>query len=119
MKSNRVFEAFVVFHTYQEINEIQCFLFDENIVRDIQESKAVVATYVLDINREMKGRWIIDNKENITEIYGELYHKKWNNNILGVAKVITLLELITVLERRGKHIEHGKIEIGFDNRIQY
>ena len=29
-----------------------------------------------------------------------------------------LLEVITALERRGKHIEHGKIEIGFDNRMQ-
>ena len=31
---------------------------------------------------------------------------------------MTLLEVIKVLERRGKHVEHGKIEIGFDNRTQ-
>ena len=33
------------------------------------------------------------------EIRGELYYKKWNNNKLGVAEVITLLELITMLKR--------------------
>ena len=29
------------------------------------------------------------------------------------------MELITILERRGKYIEHSKIKIAFDNRMQY
>ena len=46
----------------------------------------------------------------------ELYHEKEYTNISGVAKLIVLLELITVLERRERHIANGKIRIGFDNR---
>ena len=53
------------------------------------------------------------------KISEELYYKKWNDNTLGVAEVMVLLEVITTLERRGQHIEYGKIEIGFDNRMQH
>ena len=83
----------------------------------MQESKAVVATDTSDKNREMRGRQIISNKHKIAQISRELYDKKWKDNTSGVDKVIILLELITVLEIRGKYIEHRKIEIGFDNII--
>ena len=33
--------------------------------------------------------------------------------------MVVLLELIIVLERRGRHINHSKITIGFDNRKHY
>ena len=35
------------------------------------------------------------------------------------AETITLLELIEVLGRKGKHITSRKIQIGFDNRTSY
>ena len=67
----------------------------------------------------MGGRWIISHKQKTVEISIELCHKKWKDNTSGLTGVITLLEVIKTLERRGKHIEQGKIEIGFDNRIQH
>ena len=35
------------------------------------------------------------------------------------AETITLLELLEVLWRKGKHINRGKIQIGFDNKKAY
>ena len=40
------------------------------------------------------------------------------NTIVG-AEAITLLELMEVLKKRGKHIEHGKVMIGFNNKIAH
>ena len=48
-----------------------------------------------------------------------LYHKNWNLNTIVGAEAITLLELMEVLKRRARHIENGKITIGFDNRIAH
>ena len=60
--------------------------------------------------------WMILNKEKTVEISNKLHHKEWSNNKSGVAEVIVLLELVTALERRGRHIQNSKIEAGFDNR---
>ena len=96
---------------------MQYFPFNENTTRCKQESKAVAAADASVKNGEMGGRWIISNKQKTMEISGELHHKKWNDNASGVVEAIALLEIITVLEGRGKHAQCGKIEIGFDNRI--
>jgi len=45
-----------------------------------------------------------------------MYHKRWRENTAGAAEVLVMLELITVLERRGRHINQGSITIGFDNK---
>ena len=119
IKENGVLEVYGVFYVHQEESEIQYFQFNENITRCMKESKAVAATDASVKNGEMGGRWIISNKQKTVEISGELCHKKWNDNASGVAEVMTLLEVTTTLERRGKHIEYGKIEIGFDNRVQH
>ena len=36
-----------------------------------------------------------------------------------MAEVIMLLELITILEKKGRHIQSGGIKIGFDNKKGY
>ena len=64
----------------------------------------------------MGGVWIITDTEKKFEVCNELHHKKWEDNTSGVAEVIVLLELITVLERRGRRITNGKIRIGFNNK---
>jgi hypothetical protein len=46
----------------------------------------------------------------------QLYHKHWIDNTTGIAEVIILLELITVIERKGRGIEEGKIVISIDNK---
>ena len=38
------------------------------------------------------------------------------NNTPEAAEAIVLLELVEVLERRGRHVEEGKITIGIENR---
>ena len=70
-------------------------------------------------NRKMGGRWILSNRQRSAEISGELHHKEWNENRAGIAEIITLLELITVIERREQHIEDERNKIGFDNRKYY
>ena len=49
----------------------------------------------------------------------EVYHKKWTNNIVVGAEVITLLELLEVIKRKGWHISQGLLVIGVDNRKVY
>ena len=48
-----------------------------------------------------------------------MYHKNWESNTAIGAETIMLLELMEVLLRKGKHIRHGKIRIGFYNRKAY
>ena len=48
-----------------------------------------------------------------------LHHKNWEDNTSGCADVIALLELITMLEKNGKHINQGEIRIGFDCKKAY
>ena len=49
----------------------------------------------------------------------KVYHQRWEENISEVAEVITLLELIIVIEIKGRHIGYRKIKIGFDNSKCY
>ena len=119
LKPNGGLEVYGVFHTHHEQSEIQYHPFDEETTESIQCGEAVAATDASVKNETMGGRWIISNKQRTFEFSGELYHKEWKENMAGIAEVITLLELITVLERRGRHINEGCIEIGFDNKKQY
>ena len=50
------------------------------------------------------------------EVKNKTCHKRWEHNLPGVAEEMVLLELVEVLERRGKHTEEGKITISVDNR---
>ena len=62
----------------------------------------------------MGGSWIIGNKENKCLLSNRLHHKDWRENTSGAAEVIVLLELITILERKGRNVNSGKIVIGVD-----
>jgi len=119
LKPNGGFEVYGVFYTHHEQSEPQYYPFDEETTESIQSCEAVAATDASVKDGMMGGRWIMSNTQRTFELSGELFHKEWNENTAGVAEVITLLELITVLERRGRHINEGCIEIGFDNKKQY
>ena len=67
----------------------------------------------------MAGFWCLTDTNLQTEISRELYHKEWNNNTIGEAEVIVLLELLQVLERKGHHINQGIVKIRFDNRVNH
>lgn len=43
-----------------------------------------------------------------------MYHKNWEDNSSSCAEILVLLESITVLEKKGRHINQGGIKIGFD-----
>ena len=53
------------------------------------------------------------------ESYREIYHKKYKYNTNGGAKVAVLLELLEVLECKGRHISRELVRIGFNNCQNY
>ena len=67
----------------------------------------------------MGGYWIIINKEQTIEVKNTLFHKNWDDNTYKGAEAIILLELIEVIEKKGRHILSGKMTIGLDNRKVY
>jgi len=119
LKENGRLEVHGIFYSHQEDSEIQYQPFDEIMTRSIIEGKAVAATDASVKDGQMGGRWILSNTQQSAKISGELYHKEWDDNTIAIAETITLLELLTVIERRGRHIENGSIEIGFDHKRQY
>ena len=53
----------------------------------------------------MGGCWIIANSDwQKTLMTNKLYHNQWEDNMSGVAEMITILELIAVLEKKDRHI---------------
>ena len=98
-----------------EDNEQSYYPFNKNITISIEENKEVAATDASVKGASMGVAWIITDTEKKFEVCDELHNKKWEDNTSGVAEVIVLLELITVLKRRRKHITNEKIRIGFDN----
>ena len=67
----------------------------------------------------MSRAWIVSNKNKTIEIKNELHHKEWCDNASGIAEVIVLLQLVMVIEQRGRCIQYGKIEISFNNKRNY
>ena len=67
----------------------------------------------------MGGSWIIGNENNRKLLGNGLYHKDWRENTSGAAEVIVLLELITVIKKKGRNISGGKIIIGVDYKRAY
>ena len=116
MKPNQSIVVYGTFHVHMEETEIRYFPFNNEITKSIQENKAVAATDASVKDDEMGGVWMLTDTKRTFEISNELYHKRWGDNTPGVAEFLVLLELITVIERRGRHISNGKITIGFDNK---
>jgi len=118
-KPNTAFKVYGIFHVQMENSAIEYFPFNDEITKSIEQRTAVAATDASVKNDQMSGVWIMADKEKTFQISNEIYHKRWRDNTAGAAEVIVMLELLTVLERRGKHIKEGCITIGFDNRRQY
>jgi len=88
----------------------------EKIKASIENEKAQAATDAsLKLGR-MGGHWIVTDEMNEEIIENTIYHKAWRNNTNKGAEAIVLLELITMLHKRGKNITRGKITIAIDNR---
>ena len=45
-----------------------------------------------------------------------LCHKRWDDNTIKGAEAIVALELITVIGKKGKMINEGKITVAIDNK---
>ena len=118
-KPNQAFEIYGIFHVNIESREVEYFPFNDEITRSIQHRKAFAATDASVKGDRMSGVWIISDIDKNYKISNEMYHMRWRENTAGSAEVIVMLELITVLERRGRHINDGCITIGFDNKRHY
>jgi len=55
-------------------------------------------------------------KDGRIEGFWIMYYKKWEYNTSYVAEAIVLLELLEVLERKGKHIKEELVIVTFDDR---
>ena len=116
MKPNRAVELYGIFYVNIEERDVEYYPFNEDITQSIISDKAVAATDASVKGDAMSGVWIMSDIERSFEIKNEIYHKRWRENTSGSAEVLVMLELMTVLERRGRHINHGSITIGFDNK---
>ena len=65
----------------------------------------------------MTGYWCIRDAKKQLLSKNSMHHKQWQNNTSAGAEAVVLLELMEILERKGRHISQGKTQIGFDNRI--
>ena len=88
----------------------------DKIKASIENEKAHAATDAsLKLGR-MGGHWIVTDEKNEEILDNTIYHKAWRNNTIKGAEAIVLLELVTMLHKRGKNITRGKITIAIDNR---
>ena len=117
IKSNRVVITHRIIQVQTEISSQEWLQpFGEDIAASIEEMKAFAATDVLAKDGKMSGYWIIANNVNKDVLSRDLHHKRWEHNSLGSAEVIVLLELLTVLKKRGRNMNDSKIVIGIDYR---
>jgi len=104
---------------FQPSNQHYSPPYNEEITKAIEEGKAYAASDASVSEGEMARFWYIKDSENKSLLQNLIYHREWQNNSTEEAEAITLLELMEVIERKGKHIREEKIQIGFDNRQAY
>ena len=120
MKPNKSIIIYNIFPiSINEVNKEINIPFNKEIMISIMQRKAVAATNASVKEFSIGGFWIITNNDKRVRTENVLYHKKWEKNTPGMAEVIILLELITVLEKKGRHMQSGGIKIGFDNKKGY
>ena len=90
--------------------------FSREITDSVRNKTAIAATDASVKESNMGGCWIISDKNKSFEKEHVLYHKRWIENNSDVAEVLVLLELLEVIEAKGRHINEGEINIGFDLR---
>ena len=120
MKPSGVFINYGTFHVRDEgIKNDWNPVFNESITISIENEMAVAATDASTKDGRMGGSWIIGDKDNRRLLGNKLYHKDWRENTSGAAEVIVLLELMTVIQKKGRNINSGKITIGVDYKRAY
>ena len=82
----------------------------------IEQRKAHAASDAAMNNSKMGGHWIIMDLESKVKTQNTLCHKRWDNNTIKGAEAIVALELITVIGKKGKMINEGKITVAIDNK---
>ena len=63
----------------------------------------------------MSGKWILACKNKSFELSNTFYHKNWSENTHVGAEAIALLELLEVVQRKGRNISSGRLVIGLAN----
>ena len=119
LKLKKRLEIYSTFYENREDNEERYYLFNEEIIKIRENNNFVAVTDNSVKDDNMGGVWIIMDTDRKFEVYNEIYHEKWDDNTSGVAKVIVLLESVTVLDQRGRYIENNKIRIRLNNKIYY
>ena len=100
-----------------EYNENEIYVpFNERITSAIQSRTAIGVTDASAKHGQMGGYWIFTSTTKAFEIKNTLYHKYWAENTCVGAEAIVLLELIHMIEKKGRDITRGLITIGIDNR---
>ena len=79
----------------------------------------IVASDVSVKDKKITGFWYLTSMNREFEVVREVYYKRWELNSIGGVEVLTLLELISILEIKGQHINSGLVRIAFDNRQSY
>ena len=90
--------------------------FTPQIMRAIEQRKAHAALDAAMNDSKMGGHQMLIDLENRIKMQNTLYHKRWNDNANKGAEAISFLELITVIRKKEKRINKGKITVGIDNR---
>ena len=63
----------------------------------------------------MGGHWLITDKQKSLHIENTIYYNKWTLNTLRVAEAITILEVITMIAKKGRMITRCIIIVLNDN----
>ena len=93
--------------------------FSKEIMKKIEESKLLNARDASVKHSKIGGYQIIICKSKGTRIENRLCHKEQEDNASEVAEVIALLKLLVVLQKQSRHVEPGKITIGYNYRKSY
>ena len=86
------------------------------ITEAIEIEEAIAASGASKKDNFMVGHCIITDAKKIYMLENTVYHKNWENDLALGSKTTTLLELMKILLRKEKRIQHRKIRIEFDNR---
>ena len=73
-------------------------IFNEQIIESIENRIVVAVIDALVKDGKIGGSWMVRNKENKNLLSNHLYYKDWIDNTSESAKVVVLLELITIFE---------------------
>lgn len=91
--------------------------FNNKITISVIQRKAIAATDASVKGYSIGGCWTLADVNRSFKSERMMNHKNWEDDASGNVEVIVLLELITAIERIGRHVDEGEIRIGFDYKI--